>query len=73
MPEAPPEADALVAAEHELPAHLADGEVQERRVARRAGESCGAAENLGRAGGEVVAECAGEEVVRSGCFHAWLV
>ncbi|CAG9972435.1 unnamed protein product [Clonostachys byssicola] len=69
VPEAPPEADAVLPAEDELPAHLADGEVQQGRAAGFAGEAGGAAQDLRRAGRQAEAECACEEVGRRGGGH----
>lgn len=54
MPEAPPQADALVPAEDDLAAHLADREVEQGIVARLAGQAGAAAHHLrcaGRVGG----------------------
>ncbi|KUI65346.1 hypothetical protein VM1G_00760 [Cytospora mali] len=45
MPEAPPQADALVPAKHDLAAHLAHGEVEEGAVARLAGQAGAAADD----------------------------
>ncbi|KAI3393323.1 hypothetical protein diail_4456 [Diaporthe ilicicola] len=54
MPEAPPQAHALVSAEHNLAAHLADREIQQSIVARLAGQTGAAAHHFrcaGKAGG----------------------
>lgn len=69
MPETPPKRHGLVAAVDELPAYLADGEVDERGVAGRAGEAGVAAEELRGVRGEVEAECAGEDGASRGGLH----
>ncbi|KPM42611.1 hypothetical protein AK830_g3928 [Neonectria ditissima] len=69
MPEAPPEADTLIPAEDELPAHLTDREVEKRGVAWRASEAGGPADNVRWAVGEVEAECAGEDIGRARRGH----
>lgn len=50
MPKAPPQAHALVAAEDNLAAHLADREVEEGVVARLAGQAGPAAHHSRRVG-----------------------
>lgn len=69
VPETPAKGHGLVAAVDELPAYLADGEVDERGVACRAGEAGVAAEELGGSCGEVEAECAGEDGASRGGRH----
>lgn len=49
MPEAPAQADAVLAAEDDLAAHLADGQVDDAAVAGLAGEAGRPAEDVGRA------------------------
>lgn len=50
VPEAPPQAHALVPAEDDLAAHLADREVEQGIVARLAGQAGAAADHFGCAG-----------------------
>lgn len=65
MPEAPPQAHALVPTEYHFPAHPAHGEVEQRAVARLAGEPGAAADDAaGRDGGVVRAPAEGAEVGR---------
>jgi hypothetical protein len=56
MPECPSKAHAFVLTVYELPTYLADREVEETSVARRAGETERSADDLRRTGIVVVAE-----------------
>lgn len=61
MPEALAQAHALVAPEHHLAAHPADGQVQDGAVAGVARQPCRPADGVWRAVAEVPAEGTGEE------------
>lgn len=62
MLEAPAKTDAFVPTVYDLTTHLAYGEVDYGIVAWLAGQTGGAAEDTGRAAGQVPAEGTGEEV-----------